>query len=105
MRNYNLDKTINASQISTPHHLAISPYPKQYETTVTTKGGLNVVIRPIKPEDAPLLVDLFHNLSPQSIYFRFFSPLKSLSPKMLALFTQIDYDRDYELKVDLRPMQ
>jgi acetyltransferase len=40
---------------------------------------------------------LFDTLSPNSIYLRFFTPLKSLSHDMLARFTQIDYDRDVAL--------
>jgi acetyltransferase len=88
---------IEPSELSSPHHLVISSYPNQYEVTTTTKGGLEVFIRPIKPEDASLLEGLFANLSRQSIYYRFFSPIKSLSPKMLAYFTQIDYDRDMAL--------
>jgi acetyltransferase len=88
---------VKVSQVPCPHHLVISPYPNQYETTATTKSGLELFIRPIKPEDAPLLVDLFHSLSERSIYYRFFSPLKSLPPDMLARFTQLDYDRDMAL--------
>lgn len=88
---------IKPSDTPSPLHLVISPYPNQYEITTTTKGGLKLFIRPIKPEDAPLLVDFFNTLSPEAIYYRFFSPLKSLSHKMLVLFTQIDYDRDMAL--------
>ena len=51
------------------------------------------MIRPIKPEDAPLLTDLFESLSPESRYHRFFSPMKALSRDFLVRFTQIDYDR------------
>jgi len=88
---------IKPSDISAPHHLVMSPYPNQYEMIRTIKGGQKVFIRPIKPEDAPLLVDLFNTLSPQSVYFRFFTHLKSLSHKMLVAFTQIDYDYDMAL--------
>jgi len=88
---------IEPTQIQSPYHLVISPYPNQYEIFTTTKGGLELFIRPIKPEDAPMLVDGFHTLSRKSIYYRFFSPLKSLSRKMLAYFTQIDYDLDMAL--------
>ena len=55
------------------------------------------MIRPIKPEDAPLLLELFENMSRKSIYHRFFSPLKSLPLSMLVKFTQIDYDREVAL--------
>jgi acetyltransferase len=85
---------VKPSDVLSPDHLVISPYPNQYELSVTTKGGLNIFVRPIKPEDAPLLIRLFHALSEKSIYYRFLSPLKSLPPDMLARFTQIDYDRD-----------
>jgi len=80
-----------------PGHLVISPYPNQYEAMINTKDGRRFFLRPIKPEDAPLLVELFSALSPRSIYFRFFSPLKALPAKMLARLTQIDYDRDMAL--------
>ena len=72
-------------------------YPRQYEMSVITTGGIEVFIRPIKPEDAPLLEELFNTLSPRSIYYRFFSFMKVLPPKMLSYFTHIDYDRDMAL--------
>jgi acetyltransferase len=80
-----------------PMHLVISPYPQQYESDEVTAGGLEVFIRPIKPEDAPLLVGLFDTLSPTSIYYRFFGPLKALPHWMLVRFTQVDYDREIDL--------
>ena len=89
--------TIKPSKDASPDHLVISPYPNQFETTAITKSGQKIFIRPIKPEDAPLCVNLFNTLSPQSIYYRFLGPLKSPPPKMLASLTQIDYDRDMAL--------
>ncbi|MGB6281839.1 MAG: acetate--CoA ligase family protein, partial [Syntrophobacteria bacterium] len=83
---------LKPSEVPAPLHLVISPYPAQYESQTVVKDGLAVFIRPIKPEDAPALLDLFHALSPTSVYYRFFSPMKSLSASMLARFTQIDYD-------------
>ncbi|MDY6852038.1 MAG: acetate--CoA ligase family protein, partial [Thermodesulfobacteriota bacterium] len=88
---------VEESQVVSPHHLVISPYPNQYETDTVTKGGLKVHVRPIKPEDAPLLEELFNILSPNSIYFRFCYPLKSFSKDMVVKFTQIDYDREVAL--------
>ena len=85
------------SSVPSPLHLMISPYPDRYEKSAITKGGLEVSIRPIKPEDAPLLIELFNTLSPTSIYYRFFRPLKDLSHELLTRFTQIDYDRDMAL--------
>jgi acetyltransferase len=88
---------IKPSKVLSPHHLVISPYPNQYERYATTRAGVDLFVRPIKPEDAPLLVDFFHTLSREDVHYRFFSPIKSLSPKTLAILTQIDYDRDMAL--------
>ena len=88
---------LGLSTIKAHDHLVISPYPNQYETRTTREGVGELFIRPIRPEDAPLLVQLFESLSQQSIYFRFFSSLKKLPSHMLARFTQIDYDREIAL--------
>ncbi|MFH1984256.1 MAG: GNAT family N-acetyltransferase [Pseudomonadota bacterium] len=88
---------IAPSAIASPLHLVISPYPRNLERHTVTGGGLEIFVRPIRPEDAPLLEAHFSSLSPHSIYMRFFSPMKRLSPKMLARFTQIDYDREIAL--------
>jgi len=88
---------LKPSKIKSPLHLIISPYPAQYEMPAITNEGVQIFIRPIKPEDEPLLADFFKTLSPKSIYMRFFSPLKSIPQAMMARFTQIDYDRDMAL--------
>ncbi len=66
------------SDVPSPNHLVISPYPNQYEKTLVSRGGIPLMVRAIKPEDAPLLKDLFRVLSTRSIYYRFFRPLKEI---------------------------
>ncbi len=80
-----------------PLHLVISPYPVQYEVCTTTRSGLRLAIRPIQPEDAELFTELFKTLSPTSVYYRFFRHMKSLTPELLAMLTQVDYDRHLAL--------
>lgn len=75
-------------------HLVISPYPQHLERHDLTDLQMPLFIRPIKPEDAPLFEQLFNTLTPTSIYYRFFSVVKTLSAEILARFTQIDYDRE-----------
>ncbi len=81
----------------TPMHLVISPYPGQYEVCTTTRSGLRLTIRPIQPEDAEPFIELFKSLSPTSVYYRFFRHMKVLSPDLLAMLTQVDYDRHLAL--------
>lgn len=85
------------SQVTLPEHSDTGAYPSHYEKRVTTRTGLKVFIRPIKPEDAPMLLELFNSLSLKTKYYRFFSPLKTLPQDMLARFTQIDYTKDMAL--------
>jgi acetyltransferase len=88
---------LRPSHQPSPWHLVISPYPAHFEVCTTTKSGLRILIRPIRPEDAELFADLFATLSPTSVYYRFFRHMKMLAPEMLAMLTQIDYDREMAL--------
>ena len=80
-----------------PMHLVISSYPWEQETEDTTVDGVRIRIRPIRPEDANLMIEHFNALSPKSIYQRFFFPMKQLSKAQLIKMTQIDYDREVAL--------
>ena len=88
---------LKQSVVKAPLHLVISPYPVEHESHVVTKGLNKIFIRPIRPEDAQMMADLFGSLTPRSIYMRFFAMMKQLPPGMLARFTQIDYDREIAL--------
>ena len=59
-----------------------------------TKSGEVLTIRPVRPEDAETHGEFFHTLAPEDVRWRFFSPLKELSPTLTARLTQIDYDRE-----------
>jgi acyl-CoA synthetase (NDP forming)/RimJ/RimL family protein N-acetyltransferase len=66
-------------------------YPARWEADVVVADGGTVHIRPIRPSDAGRIQSLHARLSPETIYFRFFSPLTTLSPRMLDRFVQVDY--------------
>ncbi|GBC59133.1 CoA-binding protein [Desulfonema ishimotonii] len=89
--------TVRPARVPSPMHLVISPYPNRHEAHIVTRDGEKLFIRPIRPEDAPLMVRMFEKLSPRSVYYRFFAPIRSLRHEMLARFTQIDYDRETAL--------
>ena len=74
--------------------LAIRPYPKELERREHLSSIGNLKLRPIRPEDAPLLAQLIADLKPEDARFRFFTPVRSFDPSALARFTQIDYDRE-----------
>ncbi len=75
-------------------HLAIHPYPHELEATLRLPEGEWVKLRPIRPEDAMMEQAFVEGLSRQTSRLRFQSSLRTLTPGMLARFTQIDYDRE-----------
>jgi acetyltransferase len=60
-------------------------------------GGVALWIRPIDAQDDRRLVAFFNNLSPHSIYMRFFAPMKALSADMVEKFTRVDPRRHIAL--------
>ncbi|HVL77414.1 MAG TPA: bifunctional acetate--CoA ligase family protein/GNAT family N-acetyltransferase [Noviherbaspirillum sp.] len=83
-------------------HLAILPYPADFEQTWPMRGGGRYTVRAIHPDDAEMLQDFVRRMSPESRYNRFVSTMRELSVKMLARFTLIDYDREMALVAVLR---
>ena len=79
---------------------AIRPYPIQYVSSWTMKDGNQVTIRPIRPEDEPLMVKFHETLSDRSVYLRYFCSL-SLSRRVeherLLRICFGDYDREMAL--------
>lgn len=66
-------------------------YRADLECDVTTMSGTRVHVRPIRPEDASRLVAFHSDLSPRSVYRRFFSSHPKLSDKEVERFTCVDY--------------
>ncbi len=85
-----------------PHeHLVITPYPKKYETVWTLRDGRTVLLRPIKPEDEPLWLEMFQNFSEQSIRYRFFQIIKDTPHETRVRYCNIDYDREIAIVPEL----
>jgi acetyltransferase len=82
----------------------IRPYPAEYVTTRRI-GDVKVTIRPIRPEDEPLMVNFHKTLSDRSVYLRYFG-IVSLEERImherLRRVCFIDYDREIALVADLR---
>jgi acetyltransferase len=75
-------------------HMAIHPYPNDLVKKLQLHDGTDIVIRPIRPEDAEMEQEFVRNLSKESRYMRFMQALRELTPDMLVRLTQIDYDRE-----------
>ncbi|MEB3216312.1 MAG: GNAT family N-acetyltransferase, partial [Nostocales cyanobacterium 94392] len=88
--------------------LAIRPYPSQYVGQWTMKNGTPVTIRPIRPEDEPLLVQFHQTLSEESVYLRYFHLIKlsqRITHERLTRICFIDYDREMALVAEYQDPQ
>ena len=74
--------------------LAIRPYPKELERRESVAGMEGLLLRPLKPEDAPAMRALFNKLRPEDVRLRFFSALRDLPDTLRVRLTQLDYDRE-----------
>jgi acetyltransferase len=85
-----------------PHqHLVITPYPTKYETMWRLRDGRMVILRPIKPEDEPLWLEMFQNFSEESVRYRFFQVLKDTPHETRVRYCNIDYDREIAIVAEL----
>ena len=92
----------NVSEDRLPR-LAIRPYPTRYVTPWTLADGTAVLLRPIRPEDEPLMIAFHQALSEESVYLRYFHALKlsqRVAHERLTRICFIDYDREMVLVAD-----
>ena len=69
-------------------------YPEHLETFRTTSKGFQILLRPVKISDEPLLKDFFYSLSDTSLYRRFISFRKDMPHEVLQEFVIIDHARE-----------
>ena len=82
---------------------AIRPYPTQYVQQWSTLTDHPITIRPIRPEDEPLMVLFHQELSEESVYLRYAHMVKlkhRIAHERLTRICFIDYDREMLLVGD-----
>jgi acetyltransferase len=84
---------------------AVRPYPVKLVSTWKMKNGNEVVIRPIRPEDEPLMIRFHEKLSERSVYLRYFQAMKltqRTAHERLTRICFIDYNREMALVAERR---
>jgi acetyltransferase len=79
---------------------AIRPYPGQYVSSSEMKDGTPITVRPIRPEDEPLMARFHESLSERSVYMRYFHAMnltRRTAHERLTRICFIDYDREMAL--------
>jgi len=74
-----------------------APYPVECESSTTLADGTNVLVRPIRSEDEPLMKEMFYSFSEQTIHLRFHNFVRAMPHQRLQVFCNIDYDTEMTL--------
>ena len=97
-----LHTTVDIAQRPIP---AIRPYPTKYVREWQSRKGDRLTIRPIRPEDEPLMVKFHQDLSEESVYLRYAHMVKlkqRIAHERLTRICFIDYDREIVLAADYK---
>src|SRR5437588_3443560 len=76
-------------------------HPKELEFAERLRDGTVLRLRPLRPEDEPMLHDLAAHVSHEDLRLRFFTPVQGLTHAVAARLSQLDYDRELALLAEL----
>ena len=96
-----LDRSLVGKKLEPYFHLALRPYPEKYVRPLRLRDGTLVILRPIKPEDEPLWMDLLASCSRESIYSRFRYFFHWQSHEVATRYCHIDYDREIAIVAEI----
>jgi acetyltransferase len=91
------DPSVTVEQLP---RLAIRPYPRKYAGTCTCKNGEVLQVRPIRPEDEPLVVEFHRTLSEETVFQRYLAHLglsERTAHERLIRICFVDYHREMAL--------
>ncbi|MFP3982013.1 MAG: GNAT family N-acetyltransferase [Desulfobacterales bacterium] len=72
-------------------------YPPGIETTRVFKNSLKVRFRPLRPSDEEEMRRLFYRFSDESVYYRYFTPLKTMPHAKMQTYVNVDYSKDMSI--------
>jgi len=88
-----LDVRIRVSDATCRSRQVIRPMPIDWAADLTTRAGVALQVRPVRPDDEAALADLFRHVTPEDLRFRFLTGLREVGRDRLVAMTQIDYAR------------
>jgi acetyltransferase len=78
---------------SGPANFAVRPYPSQWQRHIEARDGWRLFVRPIRPEDEPVIHEFLRHVTSHDLRLRFFAAIKEFSHEFVARLTQLDYAR------------
>ncbi len=88
-----IDRSVLKGKPKHPH-LVITPYPTRYVTPWRLSDGTEVILRPIRPEDEPMIGEFLNTLSEETLRQRYFVNHLNISHELLVRFVNNECDRE-----------
>lgn len=92
-----VDARIRINPACRDSRLIISPYPRHLERALRRRNGPAFHVRPLEPQDTPLIEKFMRRFSPADARFRFFAGVGPADDQIAARLCQLDYDREIAL--------
>ena len=96
-----VDEEVLQKPVKDYSHLILRPYPESLIRPSKLGDGTDVLLRPIKPEDEPLWLELLASCSKESIYHRFRYDFYFDSHEIASKYCFIDYDREIAIVAEV----
>jgi len=96
-----IDKALAGKDIPEYSHLALHPYPEKYVRREKLQDGMDLLLRPIRPEDEPLWLEMIGSCSKESLYSRFRYFFHWESHEVATRYCYIDYDREIAIVAEI----
>ena len=96
-----IDSNLMGKQIEKYSHLALKPYPEEYVMSARLPDNSEIILRPIKPEDEPMWLELLGSCSREAIYSRFRYFFQWASHEVASRYCYIDYDREIAIVAEV----
>ena len=74
-------------------NFAVRPYPSQWLRHLELRDNWRIMVRPIRPDDEPLIYEFLRHVTKEDLRLRFFAAMKQFSHEFIARLTQLDYAR------------
>ncbi len=95
-----IDQSVLDGKPESPH-LVITPYPTRFVTPWKLLDGTEVLLRPIRPEDEPMIDQMLATMSEDALRDRFFDGVPVFNHARLVRFTNIDYEREIAMVAEM----
>lgn len=96
-----IDQELLKNPVPNYSHLLLRPYPERYIRHVKLADGTDALLRPIKPEDEPLWLEMLGSCSKEAIYSRFRYNFHFDSHEVATQFCYIDYARELAIVAEI----